>query len=104
MGILWHKRIGHVSDKVLKCLFDFKNLDCSGCEVYKLEKYTKLSFTLSTYKSKRPFELIHAYDWGPTPIDSFNGFKYFVLFIDDFSRTTWLYLKIRVIFYNFLEN
>ena len=23
---------------------------------------------------------------------SFNGFKYFVTFVDDFSRVTWLYL------------
>jgi hypothetical protein len=23
---------------------------------------------------------------------SYNGFKYFILFIDNFSRTTWLYL------------
>ena len=25
-------------------------------------------------------------------INSYNEFKYFVIFIDDFSRTTWLYL------------
>jgi transposase InsO family protein len=30
--------------------------------------------------------------WGPAPVDSYNHFKYFVTFIDDFSRTTWVYL------------
>ena len=28
---------------------------------------------------------------GPTS-ESFDGFKYFITFVDDFSRTTWLYL------------
>jgi hypothetical protein len=26
------------------------------------------------------------------PITSYNEFKYFVIFIDDFSHTTWLFL------------
>ena len=38
-----------------------------------------------------PFELVH-YVWGPCLIMSFIGFKYFVAFVDDFSRVTWLYL------------
>jgi transposase InsO family protein len=28
---------------------------------------------------------------GPT-IDSFDGYKYFILFVNDFSRVTWIYL------------
>ena len=30
--------------------------------------------------------------WGPCPIMSPTGFHYFVTFVDDYSRTTWLYL------------
>jgi hypothetical protein len=92
LGTLWHRRIGHPSDNILKYIFDFKNINCSKCEVCMLGKHTKLSFSLSSCKSKKPFELIHSDVWGPALIDSFNGFKYFVIFIDDFSRTTWLYL------------
>jgi len=42
-------------------------------------------------KSTYAFELVHSDVWGPfhTFID---GFKYFVIFIDDFSRVTWVYL------------
>jgi hypothetical protein len=29
---------------------------------------------------------------GSAPLISYNDFKYFILFIDDCSRTTWLYL------------
>jgi Integrase core domain len=53
---------------------------------------TRLSFPSSTNKSKALFVLVHSDVWGPVPIISYNGFKYFVIFIDDFSRTTWLYL------------
>jgi GAG-pre-integrase domain len=92
IGTLWHKRIGHSSDKILKYIFYFKTLNCSNCEVCKLGKRIKLSFSLSKCKSKKYFELIHSDVWGPALVESFNGFKYFVIFIDDFSRTTWLYL------------
>jgi hypothetical protein len=88
----WHKRIEHLSDKILKSLFYFKNLDCSNCEVYKLGKHNKLPFGLSNYKSKKLFELIHSDVWSSAPIESFNGYKYFIIFIDNFLRTTWLHL------------
>ena len=39
-----------------------------------------------------PFELVHSDVWGPCPIMSLIGFKYFIIFVDDFSRITWLYL------------
>ena len=43
-----------------------------------------------------PFELVHIDVWGPCQIASTLGFHYFVTFIDDHSRCTWLFLmKIR---------
>ena len=39
-----------------------------------------------------PFELVHSDFWGPCPVTSKPGFKYFVTFVDDYSRVTWLYL------------
>jgi transposase InsO family protein len=36
------------------------------------------------------FELVHFDVWGPI-IESFDGYKYFVTFVDDFSRVTWIY-------------
>ena len=39
-----------------------------------------------------PFELVHSEVWGPCPVMSPIGFRYFVTFVDDYSCTTWLYL------------
>ena len=43
-------------------------------------------------RAASPFELVHSDVWGPCHIESKSGFKYFVTFVDDYSRTTWLYL------------
>ena len=66
--------------------------NCVNCDVCKLAKQTRLPFSLSTSQSKVPFELIHSDVWGPAPTKSYNDYRYFVIFIDDFSRATWLYL------------
>ena len=39
-----------------------------------------------------PFEIVYSDVWGPCPVMSLTEFKYFVTFVDDFSRVTWLYL------------
>jgi Integrase core domain/GAG-pre-integrase domain len=89
---LWHKRLGHPSDRVLNRIFNYSSNTCNTCGICKMAKQAKLPFSLSTSKTLSPFELVHSDVWGPAPLMSYNGFKYFVLFIDDFSRTTWLYL------------
>ncbi|GKB09211.1 gag-pol polyprotein [Tanacetum coccineum] len=33
--------------------------------------------------------------WGPSPVSTKGGFRYYVLFIDDFTRYTWVYLMKR---------
>jgi hypothetical protein len=108
---LLHWRFGHPSDQVLNKLF-CHNLDSSNCDVCKFLKQTSLSFSLSTSVSNKYFDLIYSDVWGPAPVDSYNNFKYFVTFIDDYSRNTWIYLlKIKnEVFsrfqelFNFIEN
>ena len=42
--------------------------------------------------AKFPFELVHTNVWGPCRTAFTLGFQYFVTFIDDYSRCTWLFL------------
>ena len=43
-------------------------------------------------QANAPFELVNSYVWGPCPVMSLTRFRYFVTLVDDYSRTTWLYL------------
>ena len=40
----------------------------------------------------KPIYSIHYDLWGPSPILFVTGARYFLLFIDDYSRYTWFYL------------
>jgi Integrase core domain len=109
---LWHWRISHASDFVLNKLLNLRNLDNSTFDICRFAKQTRLSFTLSNSKTSKNFELVHSDVWGPAPVTSYNNFRYYVTFIDDFSRTTWIYLLTSkdevfqkfVYFSNFIEN
>jgi hypothetical protein len=46
---------------------------------------------VSTSRVTTPLELVFSDVWGPA-IDSFGGKKYYVFFIDDFRKFTWIYL------------
>ena len=43
-------------------------------------------------QASAPFKLVHYDVWGLCLVLSLTEFKYFVTFVDDFSRVTWLYL------------
>jgi hypothetical protein len=61
------------------------NHDDKSCEPGQFAKLHKLPFSEHTHKSFEIFELVHSDVWGNAPINSKEGFKYFVIFIDDKS-------------------
>uniref|UniRef100_A0A2N9FBP6 Integrase catalytic domain-containing protein n=1 Tax=Fagus sylvatica TaxID=28930 RepID=A0A2N9FBP6_FAGSY len=65
----------------------------SGCRVQDPRtNQPALSFNNSDSFSHASFDLIHSDIWGPSPTATVGGSKYFVIFVDDFSRYTWIYL------------
>ncbi|KAH9779268.1 retrovirus-related pol polyprotein from transposon RE1 [Citrus sinensis] len=51
----------------------------------------KLHFPITETKTKNPLELLHTDLWGPSPTPSIQGYKYYVSFVDDFTRFTWIF-------------
>ena len=61
---------------------------CSSCHLCKSHV---LPFASINKRASRPFEVICSDVWGPAPITSFSGSKYYLIFIDSYSRYTWIF-------------
>ena len=63
------------------------------CEACELSKHCRNSFYPQVEsRVLHHFQLVHLDIWGPIRVKSYSGFQYFVIFVDDFSRITYLYL------------
>ena len=94
--MLRHYRLGHPTFPYLKALFPslFKNKDSSllHCDFCQLATQTCVLFLARIYKPSQPFSLLHSDMWGPSRVNNLSKAKWFITFIDDYSRTTWVYL------------
>jgi transposase InsO family protein len=97
---LWHRRLGHLGIKNMELLKDMvdgldftKENHVKPCLSCFKGKQTRLPF-VSTGKSRAKdiLELVHSDVCGPMPVESWGGSRYFVMFIDDKSRKTFVYL------------
>jgi histone deacetylase 1/2 len=94
---LWHRRLGHPSSVVVHQVlcdnsipFSESNKE-SVCDACQMAKSHQLPYPKSTSVSTFPLELIFSDVWSPAS-ESFGRFKYYVTFIDDYSKFTWIYL------------
>ena len=86
----------------------FAKSDISGfrCDICELAKSHRASFPLILNKSLFPFMVIHYDVWGPSKVPTLSGSRWFVTFIDDCTRMTWLCLmktkdEVNLLFQNF---
>ena len=95
MSKIWHLRLGHSSDYVLKHIPLLKSLakSCNkDCPVCPIAKQCKLPFNDSNSYASTVFELLHLDVWGPYHMASTHGCKFFLTIVDDHSRATWVFL------------
>ena len=92
---LCHNRLGHPSAQTLRILLINNGLSCNNsanfvnsCILCLHGKMHRLPFPSSRFVATSPFELVHTNLWGPAPLDSINGYKYYVIFVDHYTRFT----------------
>uniref|UniRef100_A0A8R7QNV0 GAG-pre-integrase domain-containing protein n=1 Tax=Triticum urartu TaxID=4572 RepID=A0A8R7QNV0_TRIUA len=94
--LLYHCRLGHLSFaalfRIYPSLFKLCPRELLVCDACELAKHTRGSYPSIGLRSAKPFEMIHSDVWGPCEVRSIFGNRWFVTFIDCFSRYTWLYL------------
>lgn len=61
-------------------------------KVYILAKNHRVSYPLSFNKSNTSFTIIHFDVWGPSLIKNHNGIQWFVMFVNDYTHITCLYI------------
>ncbi|GJR05475.1 retrovirus-related pol polyprotein from transposon TNT 1-94 [Tanacetum coccineum] len=96
----WHKRFGHFNYRTLQHMYTTKlvrnmppisevDSKCEGCELGKSRRlpFSKVGVTRATHK----LEIVHSDVCGPMSTTSWSGNKYFILFIDDYTRMCWVY-------------
>ena len=94
---LIQQQLGHPSFQILKHMypnvfqgFRIEHFVCDICEKAKHKRYAYQSENLE--RRKTPFDIIHSDVWGPAPSTDLHGFRWFLLFVDDCSRFSWIYL------------
>ena len=65
-----------------------ENFDYISCQ---LGKQLVLPFNTSESISTDIFDLIHSNVWGPSSVSSIGGSRYFVVFVDDYYRYSWIF-------------
>ncbi|RVW12961.1 Retrovirus-related Pol polyprotein from transposon TNT 1-94 [Vitis vinifera] len=91
-SMLWHKRLGHISRQRLERLVKdgvLSNLDFSDfetCVVCLKGKMTAKTRKEKIDRCESILDLIHTDICGPLSPTALGGYKYFITFIDDFSR------------------
>jgi histone deacetylase 1/2 len=95
---LWHSHLGHAAHPVIQQVLSRNNLSFSldqntgaVCDACQQGKSHQLLDPRSSSESRHPSDLVFSDVWGPTP-NSFGRYSYYVNFIDDFSKFTWIYL------------
>ncbi|KAB2608352.1 hypothetical protein D8674_011520 [Pyrus ussuriensis x Pyrus communis] len=81
---IWHQRLGHPAHDVVAAMLRQSKV------LHKLDKtYSTCISCIRGKMSRIPFPVRN--DSCPTPVKSVEGFRYYVLFVDEYTRFTWIF-------------
>jgi hypothetical protein len=85
----WQRRLGHPGPDALSSLSRSSFISCTStndfCHACQLGKHTRLSFSSSSSRAKKAFDLLHLDLW-TSPVISLSGSKYYLSILDDFTH------------------
>ena len=94
---MWYSRLGHpFLPKFLKFLsvlhifFPKEHLCSFSYTSCNINKSHKLPFSKSSITSSSPLDVIFSDVW-ISPVSSSDGFNYYVIFVDHYTKYSWLY-------------
>jgi histone deacetylase 1/2 len=98
LASLWHHQLGHPASPVVQRVLNLHNLPFAKesnndgvCDACQKGKSQQLPYPQSSSASTDILDLVFSDVWGPVP-NSVGRNKYYVSFIDDYSKFTWIYL------------
>lgn len=98
---MWHKILGNINfenliqlnkKEAIRDLPVIKNLSSSVCKQCQHGKKTRVKFKTKEHSTTKPLEIVHVDVCGPMRTTRLKGERYFLLFVDDFTRMTWIFL------------
>jgi len=106
---LWHALLGHPQARILTklCLpyMDKQNVFCESCV---LGKSTKLPFESRKSYATAFLHTLHSDVWGPAFVPSYDGNRFYLIIVDEYSRHLWFFpmnrkSDVAIIFPSFLK-
>lgn len=99
VGLL-HRRLGHLNigdiEKLIRCgAVEGVTTDTSEfiqCDTCLKCKASQLPYHSSSTRTTKRLELVHSDLCGPIKTPSLGGARYFLTFVDDYSRFVWVYM------------
>lgn len=100
----WHRKLGHLGIESMKKLIenemvsglDISKRDCDSfeipCKICLEAKQTRFPFNNQRARATRPFQIIHVDIAGPIDPPTWDGKKYTLTVLDDFTHYTVIYL------------
>ena len=91
---VWHHRLSHPNMRTLQQIISTYGLPTSSinklltCDAYLTSKSHRLPYLSSIHQTHKALEIVHPDLWGPSPVISHAGNRYYVIFVDDFTRYT----------------